>query len=168
MPDAITVEVATPADSRQVSAVLRASYRDLMAPAYGSEEFQAVLPVLSKANPELLGSGRYFVARHSEGQLVGVGGWSHERPGSGERIPHLGHLRHFGCHPEWIGRGIGRQLFWRCRDQALEEGIRRFMCFASLNAQGFYEQLGFSVRERISLEPLPGQEVPSLEMQLDL
>ncbi|GJD63816.1 GNAT family N-acetyltransferase [Methylobacterium frigidaeris] len=129
-------------DGDAVTAVLAASYPVLMAASYEADTLTWALPLMVRANPALLASGRFHLAEVPDG-IVGVGGWTPERPGTGEIEPGLGHVRHFAVHPAWIGRGVGRRVFAACRSQAQGGGVSAFECYASLNAEPFYRALGF-------------------------
>ncbi|CAJ1353360.1 unnamed protein product [Effrenium voratum] len=149
MAPSFAVRLATPKDAAQVDAVLGASYPKLMREAYSPEVLEAALPLMTRSQLPLLQSGRFFVAESlcepggsEEAQIVACGGWSSERPGSGEVEKGLGHLRHFAVHPDWTGKALGRRIFEACVEQARQEGIEDFECFSSLNAEGFYAKLG--------------------------
>ncbi len=147
MPADFTIRVATPDDGSAVGALLKASYPPLMRSSYDAAVLAAALPMMIRAHPLLLASSTYYLVEFEGGRIVGCGGWTRERPGSGEVEAVLSHIRHFATHPDWIGRGIGRALYARCEEEARSAGVRRFECFASLNAEGFYGALGFeSVR----------------------
>jgi N-acetylglutamate synthase-like GNAT family acetyltransferase len=82
-----------------------------------------------------------------------------------EIAPGLGHLRHFGTHREWNGRGIGRRIYAVCEAEARSAGVRAFEVWASLNAAPFYQSLGFARIERITIDFAPGVAFPSLVMR---
>jgi GNAT superfamily N-acetyltransferase len=107
------------------------------------------------AQPTLLRSGTYYLAETSGGILVGCGGWSIERPGSGEVLAGVAHIRHFCVHPEWTRQGVGRALYTRCRDDARDFGVTVLECYSTLNGEPFYAALGFE-RDRIFAVELPG------------
>ncbi len=115
----------------------------------------------------MLASQTYFVAEPDTEPklLVGCGGWTHERPGTGELVEGLGHIRHFGTHPDWIGQAVGRSIYAACERQARAAGVTRFECYSSLNAEGFYAALGFVVAGRIEIELGPGLNLPSVLMR---
>ena len=139
-------------DSRDVPSVtelLQASYPALLKAAYEPGALDLALKLLTRANPNLLSSGTYYVAEATDGTLIGCGGWTHEPPGvddSPERG--VGHIRHFAVHPGWIRRGIGSAIYQLCEADARTAGIRMFECYATLNAESFYSALGF---ERIAI-----------------
>src|SRR5262245_27357402 len=112
------IRVARPADSDAVSALLVASYSILLAARYDSNTLGRALPIMTKANPTLLASGTYYVAEGEPGNLVGCGGWTTARPGSGEVIEGEAHIRHFATHPERTRRGVGTSLLTRCFSDA--------------------------------------------------
>jgi predicted N-acetyltransferase YhbS len=121
-----TVRVATPSDAAGVSAVLAASYGTLLASHYNAALLDLALPLMTSANPALLGSSNYYVAQNGAGEIVGAGGWSFERPGTTEIVHGLAHVRHFATDPKWVGRGIASSILSRCvRDAAALGGQRR-------------------------------------------
>jgi hypothetical protein len=90
---------------------LAASYSILFSAHYRSETLRSALPQMTKANPKLLASGTYYVAEAEPGNLiVGRGGWTAARPGSGEIVE--GH-RHFATHQDLVRRGVGANLLDR-------------------------------------------------------
>ena len=164
MPQDFTLRVATPADEAGVTALLEASYPPLMRPSYDQAVLAPALVLMTQASAVLLASGTYHLAKLADGRLVGCGGWTRERPGSGEVEPGLAHIRHFGTHPDWLGRGIGRALYARCEAEARAAGLCRFECQASLNAEGFYDALGFAAVRRIEVPIGPGPRLPGVLM----
>src|SRR5215468_9489300 len=133
-----SIRIADLSDSDAVSALLAASYSTLFPAHYSSETLRSALPDMTKANPKLLASGTYYVAEAEPGNLIGCGGWTAARPGSGEIVEGEAHIRHFATHPEWIGRGVGSSLLARCFSDARTLGIRKLHCFSTLNAERFY------------------------------
>ena len=83
--------------------------------------------------------------------MVGIGGWSRERPGDARIEPGLAHLRHFATHPDWCRRGVGRLIYEVCEARARESGIEVLECCSSLNGEAFYAALGFESFERIDV-----------------
>jgi N-acetylglutamate synthase-like GNAT family acetyltransferase len=143
---------AESADFAGVDALLQASYPVLMAASYEPSVLASTLPLMVRANPRLLASGTYYVAESNQGMIVGCGGWTAQPPGSEVSTPGIAHLRHFGTHPDWLRRGIGRLIYERCEIDARNAGISQFECNASLNGEPFYAALGF---ERIALVDVP-------------
>ncbi len=160
-----TIRVAVPADEASITALLEVSYAALMPQSYGAEVLTAALPLMGRANPALLTSGTYYLATIDDRQVVGCGGWTLQRPGTGETEPHLAHIRHFGTHPDWLGQGIGRAIYDRCERDAMAAGARRFECYASLNAEGFYAALGFLPVRKHDLPMGPAVKLTALLME---
>lgn len=142
--NAIIIRTATPDDSSAVEMVSKASYDHHFPAAYEAEVLSAVLPVITKASAMLLESGHFFVAEMAEGEVVGCGGWSEEKPGTRERDGETAHLRHFAVAPNAGGAGIGRQIFTACHAQAATTGLTRLEVLSSLNATAFYARMGFA------------------------
>lgn len=160
----IRVRPAKKADTRAVERVLLASYPSLMARAYKPEVLALALPIMTRPNPRLLGSGTYYVAEQN-GEIIGCGGWSREEPGGDVIAPGSAHVRHFAVSPEFVGRGAGRAMFNQCEIDARVHGISLFKCFASLNAVGFYKLLGFEERGIINVALGQGISLPSMLME---
>jgi GNAT superfamily N-acetyltransferase len=163
-----SLRVTTPDDAVAVSALLEASYTSAFAGRYEDHVLAAALPLMTRANPRLLASGTYHVAETGDGALIGCGGWTVDRPGTGEVVGGLAHVRHFGTHPDWARRGVGRALFAQCADEAKARGIGRFECYSSLVAEDFYRALGFTVIERMDIELRAGIRLAGVVMAFDL
>jgi len=162
------IRIARPSDLDAVSAVLAASYSNLLTARYDREILNRALPFMTSANPALLRSGTYYVAEIGQGNLVGCGGWTAGRPGSGEIIEGEAHIRHFATHPEWIGRGVGSSLLARCFSDARTLGIRKLHCFSTLNAERFYQASGFETIGPIDVSMGRSLTFPSVLMSRDL
>lgn len=163
-----TLRIATPADAAAVQDLLQASYPELMSASYDAAILADALPRFTRANPSLLSSGTYYLAESESEGVVGCGGWTRERPGTGEVAPGLGHIRHFGTHAAWIGKGVGRSIYAMCEEKARAAGVRRLECYSSLNAQGFYAALGFRPIRQIEVYPSPDVAVPGVLMERSL
>jgi len=165
VPADIIVRTATPADGALVSELLKASYPVLMRPSYEGDVLAAALPLMTRASTVLLSSGTFYLVESDDGRVAGCGGWTRERPGSGEVAPKLAHIRHFAAHPERIRCGVGRAIYAKCEEEARSAGVRRFECCSSLNAEGFYAALGFRTVRQVAL-PMGGDvKIPSILME---
>lgn len=160
-----TLRLATPADSDAVSALLACCYPVLLAGHYAPDVLDVLLPRMTTANPALLGSGSYWLAVDGAGTVIGCGGWTRERPGTGAVEDGLGHIRHVGVDPGWAGRGVGRALLRRCFEQARAASVRELECLSTLNAEAFYRALGFETLRTLEVALGPGPGLPSLEMR---
>ncbi len=131
-----TLRVAGPDDARSVSEVLTASYSTLYRGWYRDDVLEAALPAMSRARPDLLASGRYFICER-KGVVVSCGGWSLADPRGGADAGR-GHIRHFGTHPEHLGIGCASAIIERCFDEARAAGCKEMECLSSLTAEAFY------------------------------
>ncbi len=146
--------------------LLAVSYPKLMAGAYDRALLRLALPTITQPNSRLLASGSYFVV-HVPGfdPLAACGGWTFDAPGSGVVKSGVAHIRHFATHPDWIGRGIGRAIYNRCEADARAAGAQEFECYSSLNAQRFYEVLGFTPIRMVDVPMASGIVFPSVLMR---
>ena len=162
-----SVRIACPEDARTVERVLKASYRQLMAPAYPADLLARALPLMTRPHPRLLASGRYYLCE-ADGQPLGCGGWSFERPGSLETEPGIAHIRHFAVRADRAGGGVGRALYERCEAEARAAGVRTFECWSSLNGEGFYAAMGFERLGPLDVPMAPDLMLPSIRMRRGL
>lgn len=159
------LRVATLEDVAAIGAVLHASYSTLMAAAYRAEVLAAALSPMTRANPELLVSGRYYLVEAQTGEPAGCGGWSDRPPDGPDPDPRRAHIRHFATHPDWTGRGVGRMIYERCEEDARAAGFAVFEAYSSLNGEPFYAALGFRRLELIET-PMPGGvRFPAIRME---
>lgn len=137
----ILLRAATPADAQAVGDVLAASYSTLYRGWYRDEVLATALPAMTRARPELLASGKYFIVER-QGRVASCGGWSLGAPAGGGQ-PGRGHIRHFATHPDHLGKGCAGAIISRCLDEARAEGLAGMECLSSLTAEAFYARHGF-------------------------
>lgn len=133
------------ADSRDLDAIAALQTRSIMAfgiEAYGEAVCKAWARIGVQSRHTLLDGGTFFVAeRH--GELIGVAGWTTD-----SREANCAWPRYIFVSPAAAGCGIGRQLMGRVELSVNAAGRTRLMLWASLNAVGFYERLGFKAVRR--------------------
>ncbi|MEH2245944.1 GNAT family N-acetyltransferase [Nostoc sp.] len=71
-------------------------------------------------------------------------------------------------HPKYQGKGIGRALVQHFCDEATEQDIDKVITTASLYAEGFYLQLGFTAIQRVPHYLSSGVVVPVTKMSKTL
>jgi amino-acid N-acetyltransferase len=95
--------------------------------------------LLSRSLAELYESLRDFYVYEVDGKVVGTAAlnicWED-----------LAELRSLAVHPDFNGRGVGRELVMACLDEARRLGLRKV--FALTYKQVFFEKLGFTVIEK--------------------
>ncbi len=165
--DHLLIRPATRADFAAVDRLLADSYPRLLAKDYAPSILVTALPIISRARPELIASGRYFVAEDA-GDIVGAGGWSDGAPGDGTRTPATGHIRHVVTDYRLQRQGIGRRLMGAVIADAQGTGVRVLDCLSTLTAQAFYESLGFRAIGPVAVPLHPGIAFPAIQMALHL
>ena len=148
-----------------LSDLLAASYAQLA--GYDPHGLANAMPLMAHANPKLLASGTYYIAEIG-GVAAGCGGWSVEKPGTGEVVAGISHIRHFGTHPAFLRRGVARHLLRHSINEARRLGMRTLMSQSTLPAEAFYAAAGFQRLGVIDVEMAPGVVLPAVEMRLDL
>lgn len=169
MAQTITLRRAEPGDLAAVDQLLARSYPRLLAADYPPSVMVLAVPIISRARPELLASGRYFLAVDASGRVVGAGGWSLARPG-GAADPSVdtGHVRHVATDPDVTRQGIGRKLMREAVADAARAGVLRLECLSTRTAVPFYTALGFRVVGPTDVPLQPGNVFPAVRMIADL
>lgn len=159
-----------PADLARVDALLARSYPRLLAGDYPPSIMVTAVPLIARANPKLLASGRYFVAETEEEAIVAAGGWSTEAP-TDQRTGAAagpGHVRHVVTDHRLIRRGIGRRLMAAVLADAGSAGIPCLDCLSTRTAVPFYAALGFDLLGLVEVQLRPGIGFPALHMRCQL
>jgi GNAT superfamily N-acetyltransferase len=164
MPDTIAIRPAIPADLGAIDALLSRAYPRLLARDYPPSVLVLAIPIISRARPELLASGTYYVAEDMDGRILGAGGWTRGAPAGGAGAPRLGHVRHFVTDDRIVRRGIARRIMERVFDEALGAGILRLDCLSTRTAVPFYAAMGFRVAGPVTIPLRPGIEFPAVRM----
>jgi GNAT superfamily N-acetyltransferase len=160
----LTIRPATLRDIGAVDLLLRRSYGPLLRADYPPSALVLALPVMARAQPRLLASGRYFLAE-DEGAVLGAGGWSEEAPGGGRPVPGLGHVRHVATDAGAARRGVGRAVMERIMEDARAADRDRLSALSTLTAVPFYLVLGFAPLRRRDLSFGAGVLFPVVEVE---
>ena len=167
--DEFSIHTANKGDLTDIDALLGRSYPALLKADYPPSLLVTAIPLIARANPRLVTSGRYFVVRDRSGHAVGAGGWSETHPNTSQRgAPATGHIRHVVTDHTRTRRGIGRALMGHIFDNARAAGIMRLDCFATLTAVPFYAACGFSEDHTLTIELRPGIDFPAVLMHRSL
>jgi GNAT superfamily N-acetyltransferase len=158
-----TVRTATGADIAGVDALLARAYPRLLKAAYAPSVLVTALPLISRAQPALVTSGRYFVVEEG-GAVIGAGGYSRAAPGTGQSRAGLAHVRHVVTDDRAVRRGVGWALLTHVMAQALGDGATRLHCTSTLMAVPFYQAMGFQVVGPVTVPLAPGIDFPAVEM----
>lgn len=161
------IRQAVRADIGDIDVLLGRSYRTLLRADYPPSVLVTVLPAMSRAQPALVTSGRYFVAEEA-GRLIGVGGWSEALPGGGRPIPGRANIRHVATDPQALRRGVGSGIVAAALAQARDAGMTWVHAVSTRTAVPFYIALGFERMGAVTLQMRPGIDFPAVAMRLDL
>jgi len=169
MQKSVTLRRARPDDRAAVDQLLARSYPRLLAADYPPSVMVLAVPIIALARPELLASGRYFLALDQQGLAVASGGWSLARPdGAAGAGVAIGHVRHVATDPDRTRQGIGRRLMREVMEDAARTGVRQLDCLSTITAVPFYTALGFRVLAPTDVQLAPGIVFPAVRMVADL
>lgn len=160
----ITIRPTNGADLPAIDTLLATSYPVLLKADYAPSTLVTCLPLITRARPELLRSGTYYVAMDGEGRALAAGGWTQSAPQGGVGPRDVGHIRHVVTHPEAVRRGLARAILERAFAAARQSGVRWMMCQSTRTAEPFYTAMGFQRRGEIEIMLRPGIAFPAVEM----
>jgi GNAT superfamily N-acetyltransferase len=174
MPLSMTLRTAQSADLADVDALLARSYVRLLAPDYAPSVMVLALPIIARARPELLASGRYYLAFANTGGLVGAGGWSMAAPGPSDQPEaqavggRTGHVRHLVVDPAAVRQGVAGRIMAAVFAAARAAGVVRMECLSTRTAVPFYASVGFAAHGPVDVPLRPGIVFPAVQMTRDL
>lgn len=151
------VRLARPDDLSAVDALLARSFPRLLRADYPPSIMVTLVPKLSRARPELLASGQYFVAEDTRGRILGAGGFSL----SGL----VANIRQVATDPDATRQGIGRRLMQAVFEAADPLGVTRYDCMSTLTAVPFYASVGFVALGPVDVPLAPGLAFQVIRMQ---
>ena len=155
-------------DATAVDALLGRSYAVLLAPDYDADILAAALPGMTRAKPDLLTSGTYFIAVNAQDQVIATGGWTKSAPTDGLISAATGHVRHVATDPACLRAGLGRALMAVIMTSALRAGVCQMACLSTRTAVPFYRAMGFIALRPINVELQSGAVFPAIEMKAEL
>lgn len=163
----LTLRAARQSDIGALDRLFQRSYSRLLAADYPPSVLVTAVPMIARAQPDLVASGQFHVVEGEGGGLLGAGGWSRRAPGGGPARDGLGHIRHVATDPDATRRGVGRRLLTHILDEAKAAGIGLMHCQSTRTAQRFYAAMGFEAQGEIIL-PLRGLDFPAVFMSRNL
>ena len=170
----LTLRSARLSDLSAVDLLLSRSYPRLLAADYPPSVMVTALPIIARARPELLTSGRYYLAFGPEGQLLGAGGWSAAAPGPSDQpegragAVAFGHVRHVATDPVAVRQGVARAVMQAVFDAALAAGVTQMECLSTRTAVPFYAAIGFRVLGPVEVPLRAGIVFPAMRMIRDM
>ncbi len=159
MIDALIIRPSDAGDIAAVDALLARAYPRLLKADYPPSILVTALPLISRARPELLVCGTYYVAEIGGG-IVGAGGWTRAGRNAG-----IAEIRHVVTDDRRTRQGIGRTLMTRIFAEAGAVGVTLLACQATRTAVPFYQAMGFSVLGPVEVPLRPGISFPAIRMQ---
>jgi GNAT superfamily N-acetyltransferase len=162
---------ARPDDLSALDDLLARSYPRLLKHDYPPSVLVTVLPLIVRAQPGLLASGRYFVAVDEDsGRMLGAGGYSLAPPdpqgvAHAPRGERRGNIRHVATDPDALRQGVGRGVMTCILTAAAAEGVTEFDCLSTRTAVPFYATMGFQVVGPVMVPMAPGIAFPAIRMR---
>lgn len=155
----LIIRSATLGDTAAVDALLQRSYPRLLKADYPPSVLVAALPAMTRAQPKLMTSGTYFLAER-DGVVLGAGGWT-----ANSRRAGWGDVRHVVTDDRALRQGVGRAIMDHTWNTARAAGLTHMECWATLTAVPFYEAMGLTVIEPMTVQLQGAIDFPAIRMQ---
>lgn len=168
MTPTLSLRTASIADLSAVDQLLQRSYPRLLAADYPPSVLVMAIPRITRARPELLASGRYFLAEGPDRRVLAAGGWTRGSPDGAGSTADRGHVRHVATDPDVVRQGIGRALMRHVMQDARRAGLLWLDCLSTRTAVPFYAVLGFRALGPVEVALAPGIVFPAVRMLADL
>ena len=169
MTEILTIRKTRRSDLSEIDALFRRSYPALLKANYPPSIMVLAVPLIARANPQLIVSGRYFCVSDRTGSIVGAGGWSGADPRRRSAgAPSTGHIRHVVTDHRRVREGIGRALMGHIFDDARDAGVLRLDCLSTWTAVPFYAACGFEEIGPVSIDLAEAISFPAILMQRSL
>jgi GNAT superfamily N-acetyltransferase len=159
----LTLRPADPSDLDDLDALFGRSYPALLKADYPPSVLVTAVPLISKAQPALIASGRFFVVCDGT-EIVGAGGWTQQAPNGKPGTRGIGHIRHVVTDHRRTREGIGQRLLEHLLLHAHASGMSQLHCQSTRTAVPFYQAMGFVVQGDIDIELRPGITFPAIFM----
>ncbi len=165
MTEALTLRATTRADLTRIDALLSRTYPALLKHDYPPSLLVTAIPLISRAQPALVASGRYFAVLTPDDEIVGAGGVTISAPPGRPARRGVGHIRHVVTDHRRTRQGIGRALMEHIFATAKDDGMSTLECLSTLTAVPFYAACGFSRVAPVTVPLRPGIDFPVILMQ---
>ncbi|MCX7644871.1 MAG: GNAT family N-acetyltransferase [Rhodobacteraceae bacterium] len=155
----LSLRIATAADIAAVDRLLSRSYPRLLRADYPPSVIVTAVPLIARANPHLVASGRYYLAEAPGRGLVGAGGWSLK-----DRAQGVAEMRHLATDPDVLRQGVAGRIVAAVLAAARGAGAGRIDCLATRTAVPFYRAMGFRALGPVEIPLAPGIAFPAVRM----
>ncbi|MEL7344517.1 MAG: GNAT family N-acetyltransferase [Pseudomonadota bacterium] len=164
----MVIRTANADDLPDIDALLSASYPALLKHDYAPSILVTAIPLISRAQPNLIASGTYFVAQAEDTALVAAGGWTRGAPPGSQSQAQVGHIRHVVTDHRRTRQGVGRRLMQAVIADARAAGMTRLECMSTLTAEAFYQACGFRTLRDITVPLREGIAFPAKAMTMEI
>ena len=154
------IRLAEPRDLSGVDALLARSYPKLLKTDYAPSVLVTALPIITRAKPDLMACGSYFVAETFDHQIIGAGGWTRSTNVAGQ-----GDIRHVVSDDRHLRQGIAKGVLLAALFQAKSAGVSKMRCWSTITAVPFYKSMGFEEIGPIEVMLAKTVQFPAVDMQ---
>jgi GNAT superfamily N-acetyltransferase len=170
------VRLATPNDTEQTEALMKASIREIFPHFYAPEQIEPCIRYIGHLDTMLVDDGTYFVEEDETG-LIACGGWSRRYKlyaGSAavaddarllDPATEAAPVRAMFVRGDRTRRGLGTRIFEACEQASRVEGFTKLALMATLPGVPLYLALGFEPLEEVDIPLEDGTIVAGVRME---
>ncbi len=171
-----TIRLAELSDVPVLESLIAKSARALGRPDYTEAQIEAALGTAWGVDTQLIQDRTFYIVE-ADGRAVACGGWSYRQALFGgerqldrqslELDPHRdsARIRAFFVAPEWVRRGLGRQLLEQCETAARARGFKTFELVATLPGRKLYQSFGYEGEKRVEYPLKDGVTIEFIPMR---
>jgi GNAT superfamily N-acetyltransferase len=169
-----THRLAMASDLPALQRLMTAAIRELLPQFLSPEKVEASFAVMG-VDSQLIEDGTYFIVEE-DGAMAGCGGWSrratlfghNHTAGRDSRLldpkSEPARVRAMYTAPQFVRRGVGRQILELCEAAARTEGFTRTELGATKGGEPLYRACGYAEIERLDVPTPNGVTVPITRM----
>jgi N-acetylglutamate synthase-like GNAT family acetyltransferase len=170
------IRQANEGDIPALEVLIPLSVRTLHRAYYSPAQIEAALGPVFGVDSQLIRDGTYYVAE-ANSRIVACGGWGRrktmyggdrDRPEAAALLDpntEAARIRAFFVHPDWVRRGIGREILITCERALSHAGFRRAELVATLAGELLYSAFGYQVVERYEAPMAGNLSLPVVKME---
>lgn len=156
--------MATLMDSPALEKLILFSSKIINSTYYSEKVIKAATGNIWTVDEQLIIDQTYWVVENQDNEIIGCGGWSKRKLlhkndktfgiKNNELIPGKdpAKIRAFFVHPDYVRKGIGKELLNICENQAKSSGFNALELVATLSGEKLYRENGYIETKRYEIE----------------
>ena len=169
-------------DVQKLEELIVESSKTINGQYYEKEIINAAIGNIWIVDEQLILDHTYWLVENQNDEVVACGGWSkrnllfgnsetaNEKSEPKELNPETeaAKIRAFFVHPDYVRKGIGKELLNICENAAKSNGFKSLELIATLSGEKLYKTCGFNEKSRIQIDFGKGILGEAIEMRKEI